>query len=119
PPVPGAVAPGPERVLADGDVRYVGEPYAVVVATTRALAEDAAELIETDLEPLPPVVDYTTAIDSPELVHPGETESNLAKEAVVLPVDDELRDILATAEHIVTETIVQNRYLAVPMETRG
>src|SRR3954447_10410197 len=36
---PDAGAP-PHRVLADGDVRYVGEPIAVVVATSRAVAED-------------------------------------------------------------------------------
>ena len=50
--------PGPYKVLADGEVRYVGDPYAMVVAASRALAEDAAELIELDVEPLPPVADY-------------------------------------------------------------
>jgi carbon-monoxide dehydrogenase large subunit len=113
-----AVEPGPERALADGDVRYVGEPYAVVVAATRAQAEDAIDLIEIELDPLPPVVDYETAIDSAELVHPGETESNLARE-FVLPADQEMDEQFSAAAHAVTETFVQNRYLAVPMETRG
>ncbi len=61
--------PGPNKVLADDEVRYVGDPYALVVAKTRALAEDALELIELDVEPLPPVVDYTTALESSERVH--------------------------------------------------
>src|SRR5512145_130782 len=39
--------------LADGKVRYVGEPVVAVVAQNRYLAEDAAELIEIDYEPLP------------------------------------------------------------------
>ena len=47
----------PRRVLADGDVRYVGEPIAMVVAESRYLAEDAAELVSVDIEPEDPVVD--------------------------------------------------------------
>jgi carbon-monoxide dehydrogenase large subunit len=116
-PVLGVVPQGPERVLADGDVRYVGDPYALVVATDRASAEDAIELIELDLESQPPVVDYEAALTSAELVH-LECDSNLARE-MVIPVDDELQRILDTAPHVVTDTFVQNRYLAVPMEPRG
>lgn len=108
---------GPYKVLADDEVRYVGDPFAIVVADSRARAEDALELIELDVEPLPPLTDYTTALDADERVHP-DREGNLAGEMVV-PVDDELRRILDTAPHTVTETYVQNRYLAVPMETRG
>ena len=81
--------PGPNKVLADDEVRYVGDPYALVVAKTRALAEDALELIELDVEPLPPVVDYTTALESSERVHP-DTDSNVAG-AMPMPPDDELR----------------------------
>ncbi len=109
--------PGPNKVLADDEVRYVGDPYALVVAKTRALAEDALELIELDVEPLPPVVDYTTALESSERVHP-ETDSNVAG-AMPMPPDDELRAIFESAPHVLTEHYVQNRYLAVPMETRG
>ena len=109
--------PGPNKVLADDEVRYVGDPYTLVVAKTRALAEDALELIELDVEPLPPVVDYTTALESSERVHP-ETDSNVAG-AMPMPPDDELRAIFESAPHVLTEHYVQNRYLAVPMETRG
>ena len=48
-----AVTPRP---LAEDKVRYVGEPVAVVVANTRALAEDALEKVEIDYDPLPVVV---------------------------------------------------------------
>jgi aerobic carbon-monoxide dehydrogenase large subunit len=108
---------GPFKVLADDEVRYVGDPYALVVAQSRALAEDAIELIELDFEPLPPVVDYTTALGSADLVHPG-LGTNVAG-AMPMPPDDELRQILETAPHVVTASFVQNRYLPVPMETRG
>jgi carbon-monoxide dehydrogenase large subunit len=108
---------GPFKVLADDEVRYVGDPYALVVATSRALAEDAIELIELDLEPLEPVIDYTTALQQPDLVHP-DTDTNVAGE-MPMPPDDELRNILDTAPHVVTASFVQNRYLPVPMETRG
>jgi carbon-monoxide dehydrogenase large subunit len=43
--------------LAIDEVCYVGEPLAIVLATSRAVAEDAARLIEPDIEPLPVVVD--------------------------------------------------------------
>jgi carbon-monoxide dehydrogenase large subunit len=114
----GMTEPGPQCVLADDEVCYVGDPYAVVVASTRALAEDAVDLIELDLEPLPPIVDYEAAVTSRELVHGAHCDSNLAHE-MVMPVDDELRQIFEGAPHVVTETFVQNRYLAVPMEARG
>jgi carbon-monoxide dehydrogenase large subunit len=108
---------GPNKVLADDEVRYVGDPYALVVADTRALAEDALELIALDLEPLSPIVDYTTALESAERVHP-DSDTNVAG-AMPMPPDDELRQILETAPHVVTASFVQNRYLPVPMETRG
>jgi carbon-monoxide dehydrogenase large subunit len=42
-------------------VRYVGEPIAVVIADSAALAEDALEAIVVDIEPLPPVADRAAA----------------------------------------------------------
>jgi carbon-monoxide dehydrogenase large subunit len=110
-------ATSPNKVLADDEVRYVGDPYAVVVATSRAAAEDAVELIDIDLEPLPPVVDYTTALDSEHRVHP-DLPGNVAGQ-VAMPVDEGLQATIDAAPHVVTSTFVQNRYLAVPMEPRG
>ena len=51
------LADEPHPVLAAGEVRYVGQPVAAVIARTRALAEDAAELVEVDYEPRPATVD--------------------------------------------------------------
>src|SRR5437667_5529215 len=56
--------------LAVTDVRYVGDPVAIVVAETRYLAEDACEAIEVDYDPQPAVVDYrSAAADTDNIVH--------------------------------------------------
>ena len=56
--------------LAVSDVRHVGDPIAVVIAESRYVAEDACDLIELDLEPAEPVVDYVSAAqDTEHLVH--------------------------------------------------
>ena len=58
--------------LAITDVRYVGDPVAIVIAESRYLAEDACEAIEVDYEPQQPVVDYmTAAADTDNIVHAG------------------------------------------------
>ena len=56
--------------LAVGEVRYVGDCVAVVLATERYLAADAVEAIEVDYEPLPAVVDMQAALlEGSPLVH--------------------------------------------------
>ena len=108
----------PLTPLADGDVRFVGDPIALVVAESRYVAEDACELIEVDYDPMPPVVDTVRAMTETEhLVHP-ELGSNIAMQ-VPSPPDPELDAIFDTAAHVVTETLVQHRHTNVPMETRG
>ncbi|MBV9384617.1 MAG: xanthine dehydrogenase family protein [Streptosporangiaceae bacterium] len=108
----------PFRPLADADVRYVGDPIALVVVESRYIAEDAAELVVADIEPLPPVLDTSAALgDTASLVHP-ELGSNLAGE---LPAagSPELDAAFASAALVATETFHQHRYACVPMETRG
>ena len=113
PPMPCA----PLRPLAEADVRFVGDPIALVVADSRYLAEDAGELIEVDYDPLPAVIDAETAAEDPTLVHP-ELGSNVAVQ-IASPPDPELEAIFERAPHVVTETLVQHRHTNVPMETRG
>ena len=69
----GVDAPEVKRyALARGVVRYAGEWVAAVVADSRALAEDAAELVEVDYEPLPFVIDGEAAAEpGAPLVHPA------------------------------------------------
>src|SRR5215472_13160692 len=67
----------PWRILADGDVRCVGEPIAVVVADSRYLAEDGTEAVVVDIEAEEPLVDYALAVvDGAPLVHP-DRDSNV------------------------------------------
>jgi len=117
----GDAAPSPTaplRPLADGDVRFVGDPIALVVADSRYVAEDAAELVEVDYEAMAPVVDFETAAgDTENLVHP-ELGSNIAMR-VPSPTDPDLDRIFETAAHVVSETFHQHRHTNVPLETRG
>ena len=68
--------------LARGKVRYVGEPVVGVIAESRYLAEDAAELIEIDFEPLPVVADPEAAAQpgSPLLHDEAGTNVILSRE---------------------------------------
>jgi 2-furoyl-CoA dehydrogenase large subunit len=68
--------PVQQWALAVERVRYVGEPVALVVAESRYLAEDAAELVEIDYEPLEAVIDTLAACEkSAPLIHP-EAKTN-------------------------------------------
>ncbi|MDX1615887.1 MAG: hypothetical protein R3300_16350, partial [Candidatus Promineifilaceae bacterium] len=71
PPIEGAVFHQRTQVpLAKEKVRFVGEPVVLVIAESRYLAEDAAELVWVDYEPLPAVVDMEKALtDEAALVH--------------------------------------------------
>ncbi len=53
--------------LARERVRHIGQAFAVVIAVTYAQAKDATELIEADIEALPPVTDMSTAADAPAI----------------------------------------------------
>jgi aerobic carbon-monoxide dehydrogenase large subunit len=117
---PEALEAGPlgARPLARGSVCFVGDPVALVVAESRAVAEDACELVVVDYDPRPAVVDLWAAVDnSEELVH-EELGSNVAR-STTSPDDPALATAFDGAAHVVTETIRQHRYIAVPMETRG
>lgn len=61
---PGSDLKQPKRdVLANGTVRHVGEPVAIVIASDRFAARDAADLVEIDYDPLPCVVDAEKALE--------------------------------------------------------
>ena len=71
-------------VLASERFRYVGEPYAVVIAETVGQAQDAAERVWADADPLPVVIDAeaASATDAP-LLFP-ETGTNVATRFVMM-----------------------------------
>jgi carbon-monoxide dehydrogenase large subunit len=107
----------PRPPLADGEARFVGDPVALVVATDRYIAEDAAELVFVDYEPLPAVSDYMTARGSDQLVH-ASFPNNLAGE-LDIPPSPEAAAAFDEAPHKVQATIYQQACAAVPIETRG
>ena len=109
--------------LAGERVCYVGEAVAVVVAETRALAQDAADLIAVEYEELPVVVDPRAALKqgAPQ-VHP-EAPGNLALDwpGPVPSVENEreVDKIIAGAAHVAKVTVVHQRLMVASMETRG
>jgi carbon-monoxide dehydrogenase large subunit len=107
----------PRPPLAEGEARFVGDPVALVVAENRYLAEDAAELVDVDYEPLPEQADYQVAQGAADLVHEAY-EGNVAGRMGGWN-DDPVNEVCASAAHVVTETIHQQAYAAVPVETRG
>ena len=107
----------PRPPLAVDEVRHVGDPVAIVIADDRYLAEDAADLVDVDYDPLPPLADYVTAQGADELVHaayPGNVAGALGA-----PVGGPLAEAFAGAAHDISVDIFQQAYAPVPMETRG
>jgi carbon-monoxide dehydrogenase large subunit len=99
--------------LADGRVRYVGEPVVAVVAESRAAAVDAAELVLVDLEPLPAVVDLDAALADEVLLFP-EAGTNIAAVQGGPAPDDHF----AGCEVVVDLEMVHARMAPVPLEGR-
>jgi aerobic carbon-monoxide dehydrogenase large subunit len=107
----------PRPPLAEGEARFVGDAVALVLAEDRYVAEDAADLVVVEYEPLPPVVDFLAAAESPELVHDARG-SNLIGGMAGAPVSP-VEEVFASAAHVVTLTVDQQSQSACPMETRG
>lgn len=111
----GSKGAAPARpVLAEGRVRFVGEPIAFIVAETLAQAKDAAELIDFDFDELPVKIDLT---EGGAEIHP-EAPGNLAfdwgkGDAAATEA------ALAASAHRIRLEISDNRVFAVSMEPRG
>src|SRR5215510_3514384 len=105
------------QVLVKDEACYVGEPIAMVVADTRHLAEDAANLIEVDYEPLPAISDCLAAIEpSAPRAHDG-TPSNLAARIPFSHGDNDAA--FANAAHVFKESLHTHRGGPFFMECRG
>lgn len=111
----GDVTPFLQPVLARDVVRYVGEPIAVVVAATRALAEDLAELVEIEWEPLPAITSVHEAVRSDTtLIH---ARGNVAT-AWSFDIGD-VDGAFQAAKAKVTHKFKTSRQTGLPLETRG
>jgi carbon-monoxide dehydrogenase large subunit len=107
----------PQWALCRDRARHVGEIVAMVVAESRAVAEDAVELIEVDWEPLPVVVDMVAAAEpGAPLVH-DDWGTNVAVAFAHAIGDPD--GAFAKADVVVSETFHVQRYVGMPLETRG
>src|SRR5688500_3505630 len=67
----------PRPPLAEGVVKFVGDPVALVIAENRYVAEDAVDLVDVDYEPMPALADFRTSPESGVVVH-DEYPDNVA-----------------------------------------
>ncbi len=108
--------PYEQPVIADKKVRYVGEPVAVVLALSAALAEDALSLIELDIEPLPAVADRHAAAKNGSLLFEA-TGTNLA--LTFRAVRGDPAAAFKDAPYVRRERFSVQRHFALTMEPRG
>ncbi len=106
-----------QPLLAHDKVRHVGEAVAVILAESRYLAEDAAELVTVDLEPLPAVIDAEQALAPDSAVLHDQYGTNLIGEFEIEKGDVDAA--LARAPHRLKRRFHHHRYAAIPMECRG
>ncbi len=108
---------GTRHMLPLDRVRFVGEAVAVVVASSRYVAEDAAELIDVEYEPLPAVLDPEAALaPGAPLVHDELGDNNFAH------IEFEAGDVdaaFAAAAHVFRKRFHFGRCHAAPLEGRG
>jgi len=121
-PVPcGASLPGlcvpHHHILATDRVYFVGHPVAVVVATDRYIAADAADLVEVDWEVLPAVADPVKAIaPGAPAVHPQWPDN---KAFDFHQEHGEIDKAFAEADVVIKQRITSQRLIPAAMETRG
>ena len=102
----------PRAALAVDKVRYVGDPVALVVAETRALAVDAAELVDIDYDELPVVIDLDAAVADDAPLQFEALGSNVAARRR----DKDRSDPFEGADHVVRVRMVNQRIATAPIE---
>ncbi len=116
-----SVPPGADikdYALAVGKVRHMGEPVAAVVASTREVARDAADLVEVEYEPLPVLVDGEQALAADAPILHEEAGSNEVWSGVFDWGDYDAA--LAEADHVVRiERLHFDRFSSTPLECSG
>ena len=108
--------PFEQPVIAHDKVRYVGEPIAVVLASSVAIGEDALEAIEVEIEDLPAVADWQTAAKNQSVLFekPG-TNRSLVFQARKGDADA----AFANAPYVRREQLRTGRHYGLTMEPRG
>ena len=107
----------PQYPMAVDRACWQGEPAAIVLAQTRALAEDAAELVEIEWRPLPAVTEKETALDrSTPVLHP-QLGDNLAFRKLI--DTGGVDAAFAAADFVIEGTFNFGRHTAVSLEPRA
>jgi carbon-monoxide dehydrogenase large subunit len=107
----------PQYPMAVDRACWQGEPVVMVVAGTRAQAEDAAELVEITWEELPAATEKTTALDpTTPVIHP-DLGDNLAFEKTI--DNGNVDTAFETADIIVEDVFEFGRHTAVSLEPRA
>ena len=106
--------PATQYVMASGKVRYVGEPIAAVAAVDRYVAEDAAELIEVEYDPLPPVVEIEDALRENSPLIFEEAGSNILMQDVL--EHGNIEEAYQKADLVLKESFRMHRYSSTPLE---
>ena len=108
----------PRTGLAVDRVRHVGEPIAIVIAETAAQAQEAAEAVTADIDPLPVVTDSEEAVkDGAPLLH-EEAPGNVCLDFFVGD-DDAIEKAFADAAHVTKMRIDNTRIVVNAMEPRS
>jgi carbon-monoxide dehydrogenase large subunit len=112
---------GVRGALAEGKVRFYGDPVAVVIAEDRYAARDARDLIEVDYEPLPAAIDVEKAMqpDAPILYEEFGTNVAFSMKPPTDEIDKVFEETLANGGVVVKQRLVNQRLAPVPIETRG
>lgn len=113
----GVTAPVHYYCAATDKARFVGEPVAVVVGRDRYVAEDAADLVRVDYEPLPVVVDPERALEPGAPVLHEAVGSNLASHRRLVYGDPDRA--FGEAEVVIRERFRFPKYGSTPIETYG
>ncbi|MEY2405223.1 MAG: aerobic carbon-monoxide dehydrogenase large subunit, partial [Acidimicrobiaceae bacterium] len=104
--------------VAIDEARYVGDIVAVVVAESRYSAQDGADAVVVDYDPLPAVVDLEDALSDRVLVHES-LGTNSSYTWALIPDPDAVEQAFANAAHTVKERYIQQRLIPDAMEPRG
>jgi carbon-monoxide dehydrogenase large subunit len=108
--------PFEQPAIAHDKVRYVGEPLAVVLASSIAVGEDALEAIAVEIEELPPVADWQTAAQNRSLLfEPAGRNRSMVFEARKGDADA----AFASAPYVRKERFRTGRHYGLTMEPRG
>lgn len=106
-----------QNILADGVVLWAGQPVVMVVARSRAEAEDACELVFLDIEDDEPVVDGALALQAGAALAASELSGNLCYGTVLETAG--VDRAFAEAAHVVEGEFVFGRHTAVTLEPRA